>query len=167
MIGFTLLTGVSMIIAGIQANQFYLMAGFFGIGMSLALVNAHWQCLIQVKVGLELQGRVIATNQMMSWSMMPLAYFLIGHLAENVVEPFMTSDSAMAHFAVSVFGGSEGRGVGLLLAMLGAFAVIWGVMSLLYRPLRLMEQRLPDVIPDEEPTPAIGEPKKWHEQTVL
>lgn len=166
MIGFTLLTGFSMIIAGIQANQFYLMAGFFGIGMSLALVNAHWQCLIQVKVGLELQGRVIATNQMMSWSMMPLAYFVIGHLAENVVEPFMTSDSAMAQFAVSVFGGSEGRGVGLLLAMLGAFAVIWGVMSLLYRPLRLMEQRLPDVVPDEEPTPAIGEPKKLHEQTV-
>ncbi|MBD1558518.1 amino acid adenylation domain-containing protein [Vibrio sp. S9_S30] len=166
MIGFTLLTGVSMIVAGIQANSFYLMVGFFGIGMSLALVNAHWQCLIQVKVGLELQGRVIATNQMMSWSMMPLAYFVIGHLAENVVEPFMMSDSPMAHVAVSLFGGSEGRGVGALLATLGLFAVIWGVMSLLYRPLRLMEQRLPDVIPDEEPSSAMSKPKKLHEQTV-
>ncbi|CCN47566.1 putative ANTIBIOTIC SYNTHETASE fused with CoA-dependent acyltransferase and alpha/beta-Hydrolase and Major facilitator superfamily transporter [Vibrio nigripulchritudo MADA3029] len=151
MIGFTLLTGVSMMIAGLMAQQFFLMLGFFGIGMSLALVNAHWQCLIQVKVGLELQGRVIATNQMMSWSMMPLAYFVIGYMAEHVVEPFVYGDSPVAELISSALGEREGLGVGVLLAGLGAFAVLWGIASLLYRPLRLMEQRLPDVIPDEIP----------------
>ncbi|PKF50024.1 hypothetical protein AT251_14595 [Enterovibrio nigricans] len=147
MIGFTTMTGISMMIAGLTAQQFFLMLGFFGIGMSLALVNAHWQCLIQVKVGLELQGRVIATNQMMSWSMMPLAYFGISYIAEHVMEPFVYGDSAIAVLISSIMGEREGLGVGLLLTGLGAFAVLWSIASLLYRPLRLMEKRLPDAVP--------------------
>ncbi|VAW35611.1 Polyketide synthase modules and related proteins, partial [hydrothermal vent metagenome] len=58
MIGFVGVSGVVSIIMGLQPSVAYVAIGFFGLGATGALVDAHWRTLIQTKVGLELQGRV-------------------------------------------------------------------------------------------------------------
>jgi hypothetical protein len=43
-----------------------------------------------------------------------------------------------------------GRGVGLLLAVCGALLMLWGALGLWYRPLRRMEDALPDAVAGAE-----------------
>ena len=74
MIGFAILLGLSGVVMGLRPNALLTGIGTFGIWFALSLVNAHWLSLMQTKVGLELQGRVISTNQMLAWSMMPLLF---------------------------------------------------------------------------------------------
>ena len=66
MIGFVILEGFFAIIAGIRPNFIITAIGIFGFWFSVTMINSHWQSLIQTKVGLELQGRVLATNQMIA-----------------------------------------------------------------------------------------------------
>jgi hypothetical protein len=106
--------------------------------------------LIQSKVGMELQGRVLATNQMLAMSMMPLGFLTAGPLADDVFEPLLRPGGPLAGTVGAVLGVGPGRGIGLLLGCVGAVLVVWGVLGLAYRPLRLIEDVLPDALPDAE-----------------
>ncbi|MCP5015770.1 MAG: amino acid adenylation domain-containing protein [Ketobacter sp.] len=148
MIGFTLLFGVSTMIVGLKPNAIFPIVGMLGIGIATAFINAHWQALIQTKVGLELQGRVIATNDMLSWSLMPLGFVLAGALADRVFEPFMGGGSSLATTVGVVIGTGAGRGMGLMIIVIGLLLVFTALLGFRYRPLRYMEDILPDAIPD-------------------
>ncbi|MCB8977444.1 MAG: amino acid adenylation domain-containing protein [Ardenticatenaceae bacterium] len=148
MIGFTLLFGVSTVIIGLRPTAIFPIVGMLGIGIATAFINAHWQALIQTKVGLELQGRVIATNDMLSWSLMPLGFVLAGALADRVFEPFMGGSSPLATAVGSVIGSGAGRGMGLMIIVIGLLLLFAALLGFRYRPLRYMEDILPDAIPD-------------------
>jgi hypothetical protein len=122
--------------------------GALGVWMSLSLINAHWQSLIQVKVGLELQGRIFAINQTLAWSCMPLGYLLIGPLVDNLLEPLMVKGNTLANIFGGLIGVGNGRGMGLMMVLSGVILAICGFAGLKYKPLRLMEDILPDAIPD-------------------
>jgi hypothetical protein len=112
-------------------------AGLFGVYGSLLLVNAHWLSLLQAKVGLELQGRVLATNQMLAMAMMPLGFLTVGPITGRIgalplVPPF--------------FHGAQGGGYGTTLVAVGVVLVGWGVVGLLWRTLRTMDTTLPDAV---------------------
>jgi MFS family permease len=148
MIGFAATFGLSLLILGLGQSPMYQIAGAFGLGFFLSLTNAHWQSLMQTKVGLELQGRVIATNRMLALSMMPLGYWLAGPLAGRVFEPLMTSENALSRSIGWLIGTGPGRGIGLIVALVGAILFILGGIGFKYRPLRFMEDELPDAISD-------------------
>lgn len=148
MIGFTLLFGVSTIIIGLRPTAIFPIIGMLGIGIATAFINAHWQALIQTKVGLELQGRVIATNDMLSWSLMPLGFVLAGALADQVFEPFMGGSSPLATAVGGLIGSGPGRGMGLMIIVIGVLLLLAALLGFRYRPLRYMEDILPDAIPD-------------------
>jgi hypothetical protein len=114
----------------------------------VALVNAHWQALIQTKVGLELQGRVLSTNQMLAGSMMPLGFVLAGWWADKMCEPLMAAGGGLAGSVGGLIGAGPGRGMGLMMILTGVMATAWAVLGYRYRPLRYMEDDLPDAIPD-------------------
>ncbi len=148
MVGFVIMTGVSFIILGWQTNVVTCIIGALGVWMSLSFINSHWQSLIQVKVGLELQGRIFATNQMLAWSCMPLGYVLIGPLVDRVFEPLMAKGEVLSNVFGWLIGGGAGRGMGLIMVLTGIILAITGYVGLKYRPLRYMEDILPDAIPD-------------------
>lgn len=148
MIGFVILLGFSTIIMGLRPQALLAGAGLFGVWFALSLINAHWQSLMQTKVGLELQGRVISTNQMLAWSMMPVGFFLAGYLADVFFEPFMSQGSGFAAWLVQIMGAGAGRGAAVLVVIVGGLLMFWGAAGYLYRPLRYMEDILPDAVPD-------------------
>ncbi len=147
MVGFVMLTGLSIAIMGLFPSLVTAAIGLFGFGLALALLNTHWLALIQTKVGLELQGRVLATNQVMAFSMRPLSFLLAGPLVGSIFVPLADRLPA-GTAAAGLFETGEGQGIGLLMASIGVILFVWSFLGMRYRPLRHMETILPDAVPD-------------------
>jgi amino acid adenylation domain-containing protein len=147
MIGFVALFGVSAMLIAAGPAAIYPMAGMFGIGVCTAFINAHWLSLVQVKVGLELQGRVIAANQMLARSLMPLGTLLAGWLVDRIFQP-MLGDVRLATFFQHWVGQGAGRGTAVMIMLVGLLSIALTALGLLYPPLRRLEETLPDAIPD-------------------
>lgn len=148
MIVFVGVSGLASIIMGLQPSAVYAAIGFFGLGLTGALVDAHWRTLIQTKVGLELQGRVLSTNRMMALSTMPLGALAAGPLVDHVFEPLMTNKTLVASTIGALIGAGPGRGIALLMIIVGLLRILLAVAGYSYKPLRNMEDDLPDAIPD-------------------
>jgi surfactin synthase thioesterase subunit len=148
MVGAVALGGISAIVMGLRPSPIFLALGLFGNEISRVFTNTHWQTLIQTKVGLELQGRVLSTNVMLGLSMQPLGFVLAGPLVSRVFEPLMASDGPLAHSVGQLIGTGPGRGMGLMMVSVGVIAIVWTILGFRYRPLRFMEDDLPDAIPD-------------------
>lgn len=148
MVGFTIMTGISLFILGCRPNIITCIIGAFGIYMATAFIDTHWQSIIQVKVGWELQGRFFATNQMLAWSLNPLGIIAMGPLVDKVFEPNMQEGKALANIFGRFLGYGDGRGMGFVMVMAGIIIIIFGFIGLMYYPLRHMEDILPDAVPD-------------------
>ncbi|MBM7119958.1 amino acid adenylation domain-containing protein [Dyella kyungheensis] len=148
-LGSVLLSGLCIAIAGSNPAVLIQALGMFGFGFALALANAHWISTIQAKVGQELQGRVIATNFMLMEATVPLGYLAAGPLADRVFEPLMAKGGEWASTFAWLTGMGPGRGIGLILMLSGAFVVLWSVAAYSYRPIRCLEDILPDAIADD------------------
>ncbi|TMR07685.1 amino acid adenylation domain-containing protein [Nonomuraea turkmeniaca] len=150
MVGFVSGFGFGILLIGLRPSV--ALAAFGGLlsWLFLSILNAHWLSIIQLKVGLELQGRVLATNQMLAVSMTPLA-FLTAPPLSDLFGPLLEPGGALAGTVVGdLVGVGPARGVGLLLAVTGALLVVWGALGLWYRPLRRMEDDLPDAVAGAE-----------------
>lgn len=148
MIAFVGVSGLASIIMGLQPSAIYAAIGFFGLGITGALVDAHWRTLIQTKVGLELQGRVLSTNRMMALSTMPLGALAAGPLVDRIFEPLMNNPSLVASTIGAFIGMGPGRGIALLMIIVGLLRIVLALAGYSYKPLRNMEDDLPDAIPD-------------------
>ncbi|MFG6194364.1 amino acid adenylation domain-containing protein [Nonomuraea sp. JJY05] len=126
--------GVAFAVIGIAPHPALPAIGLFLVGLLTALLNAHWFAIVQQKVGLDLQGRVIATNLMLSWALVPVGFLLAGPLVEQVFDP--------------IAGSAHGRGIALLTIVAGAVTVLIGLAAFRYRPVRFLEDELPDATPD-------------------
>jgi hypothetical protein len=125
-----LLIGVSMVVIGLYPHPAFPALGLFGLGFATAILNAHWLAIVQAKVGLELQGRVIATGIMLSWLMVPAGFLAAGPLASRVFEPLL-----------------PGHGIALLVIVAGVASTLLGLAAFGTRRVRRLEDDLPDVIP--------------------
>jgi hypothetical protein len=140
-----LLIGASMIVIGAYPHPAFPAAGLFGLGFATAMLNAHWLAIVQAKVGLELQGRVIATGIMLSWLMVPAGFLAAGPLAARVFQPLL--DGPLAGSVGAVVGTGPGRGIALLVIAAGVASVLLGLAAFGVRRVRRLEDDLPDVIP--------------------
>ncbi|HEU5383700.1 MAG TPA: amino acid adenylation domain-containing protein [Ktedonobacteraceae bacterium] len=145
-IGAVILAGLSTAIIGVRAQAVFPMLGLFGIGFAFALLNAHWLSVVQTKVGLELQARVMSTNLMMVWAMTPLGYITAGPLADHIFKPI--AENQASPLVQLLVGTGPGRGIGLMLVLAGLLVVVWAVLAYRYRPIRHLEDAMPDVFAD-------------------
>ncbi|MBB5867883.1 amino acid adenylation domain-containing protein [Allocatelliglobosispora scoriae] len=147
MIGFVALTGVGLIVSGLRPSAAFPIVGIALMMASIALINGHWQTMIQIKVGMELQGRILATNRMTANLTEPLGYLVAGWLADAVVEPAMAEHGRLATSMGGLLGTGPGRGMALALVVLGTLHVLLAVVGLRWSTLRRMEDALPDAVP--------------------
>ncbi|HBO42307.1 MAG TPA: hypothetical protein DD477_14000 [Spirochaetaceae bacterium] len=148
MIAFGAAYGLSAMLLAARPSTLFAALGMFGLGLSLALMNTHWLTLIQNKVGLELQGRIIAINQLIGWSMVPLGFLTASSLHQAVFVPLLTGGQALKVWLRVAIGGGAERSLGLMVAVAGLGMVIVAIGGLLVRRLRRMEDELPDAVPD-------------------
>ncbi|MFJ6769603.1 amino acid adenylation domain-containing protein [Kitasatospora sp. NPDC091257] len=149
MVGFVSGVGLGVVLVGLRPSVTLAAVGALVWWASMSILNAHWLAIIQLKVGPELQGRVLATNQMLAVAMTPLAFLTAPPLAERF-SGLLNPGGALAGTVGRALGTGPGRGTGLLLVTCGLLLIAWAVMGLRHRPLRYMEDELPDAVAGAE-----------------
>ncbi|MFJ4670715.1 non-ribosomal peptide synthetase/MFS transporter [Kitasatospora purpeofusca] len=149
MVGFVGGVGLGAVLVGLRPSVTLAAVGALVWWASMSILNAHWLAIIQLKVGPELQGRVLATNQMLAVAMTPLAFLTAPPLAERF-SGLLDRGGVLAGTVGRVLGTGPGRGTGLLLVTCGALLIVWAALGLSYRPLRYMEDELPDAVAGAE-----------------
>lgn len=151
-LGFTLLQGLLLFLGGLRPNVPLIAAATFAYLFCFPIVVNSSQAIWQSKIALNVQGRVFAIRRMIALSALPLCYLVAGPLADQVFEPLLAENGLLANSVGRVIGVGPGRGIGLLFIVLGVFTVLAVIIGFLYRPIRQLEDDLPDVIPDDVPS---------------
>ncbi|MFI6325612.1 amino acid adenylation domain-containing protein [Nonomuraea sp. NPDC050556] len=134
MVGFVVGSGLGVVLMGVWPALWLVGLGLFVRLACMSIGNAHWLSIIQVKVGPELQGRVLAVNVMLATAMQPIGFLTAGPLADWA-QPYTPG---------------PGRGAALVLLVSGVVLVVWGLIGLRLRALRNLEDLVPDAAPPPE-----------------
>lgn len=140
-----LLKGTILFLGGLEPHAVLIGTAAFVFLFCGPVIFTCSQTIWQTKVAYEIQGRAFAIRRVVAWSSLPLAYLVAGPLADRVFEPLMAVGGPLAGTLGAVIGTGPGRGVGLLFMVMGFLSVMAVVIGFLYRPLRDLETRLPDV----------------------
>jgi MFS family permease len=152
-LGFGILFGFSFILAGFQAWVPLISIASFVCMFCVPFINGSNQVLWQLKVPPEMQGRAFATRLMLAWSTAPIAFVLAGPLADGVFEPLLRPGGGLAGSIGAIIGTGPGRGVGMLFLLIGTLPLVASIGGYLYKPLRHIEEQLPDAIATPPPAP--------------
>ncbi|HEY0511020.1 MAG TPA: MFS transporter [Thermoanaerobaculia bacterium] len=123
--GAFLVQGLVLILGGwrISAPQIAAMAFVF-LGC-YAVISTCSQALWQSKVEAGVQGRVFATRQMIALSALPLSRLIAGPLADKAFEPLLAPGGRLAGTLGRFLGVGPGRGIELLIIVLGDCSTCW------------------------------------------
>ncbi|MEU5980240.1 amino acid adenylation domain-containing protein [Streptomyces sp. NPDC047315] len=137
------------VLTGLRPELLVVCAGVFGTSASLSLLNGIYLTIIQVKVPQRFHGRVMALNQLVAWSTLPVGFLLIAPLGSGYLEPLMASGGGLADTVGAVLGTGDGRGIGLLYVLLGIALLLLAAISLRVRVLARFDQDVPDAQADD------------------
>jgi MFS family permease len=151
-LGFGVLFGACLILAGSQTSLFLIGASVVGIMFGLPIIASSSQAIWQTKTPANLQGRVFAVRTTLLMLTNPLAYIVAGQLADKVFEPMLLPGGILAASVGRVIGVGPGRGVGFMLMVTGVVAAGLSISGYCHPALRLVEDELPDMIPDAPAT---------------
>ncbi|RKH58461.1 MFS transporter [Corallococcus aberystwythensis] len=153
-LGFVWLQGLFLGLGALRASPWVVGAGAFGVLFTLPVIMGCNQTLWQRKVPTGLQGRVFAVHSALSGVAIPIAYLLSGPLADHVFEPLMAAGAPWASALGPWVGGAgPGRGIALLLLLLGLATLLLVAACTLLPGIRRVEQVLPDAPTDPLPGP--------------
>jgi len=128
-----------------------LLAGIaFFFFFLLPMIGSLSQAIWQTKVAPELQGRVFTIRRTLTMVLLPVAYLVTGALADTVFEPLMAPGGALAATLGPFLGTGAGRGMALMAACLGLVGLAVVAQGWRYRPLRRLEDELPDAVTDAD-----------------
>jgi MFS transporter, DHA3 family, macrolide efflux protein len=134
-----------LLLGGWHPNAPRLAASAFVFLFGYAVINTCSQALWQSKVAPDIQGRVFALRQMIALSALPLSRLVAGPLADKVFEPLLAPGGRLAGTLGRVLGVGSGRGIGLLIILLGLFNLLVLALAWSYPRLRLLEGEMPDL----------------------
>lgn len=147
----TLLAGGALLSVSLLASALFrsltlLGACAFAVGLSIALVNSSIQVIWQLRVPPALQGRVFAARQTLIGAALPVAYLIAGPLSDRVFEPALRPGGALLAALGPTFGAGPGRGVAVLLCLVGALSTLATAWAALSPRLRGVDDPRPDSI---------------------
>lgn len=134
--------GTFLTLVGMSQTGLALGITMFCFMFPLPFVNASFMSLMQAKIPSDVQGRVFALGDQLSMMMLPLAYLLIGPLADNVFEPAVNQPGWEA--VAPLVGSGSGAGMGLILLVAGALTAIFSLIVYTLPAVRHLEAALPD-----------------------
>ena len=146
--GFIALFSLGYLIIGLWESAIAIAAGMFVLLFSVPLAAGCSQVIWMSKVEPELQGRVFAIRGMIASAITPLAYLISGPLADSVFGPLMSEGGALSATVGSLIGIGQERGIGLMFLLSGVLMLLVTAAAYAYPRLRLIENELPDIVPD-------------------
>jgi DHA3 family macrolide efflux protein-like MFS transporter len=139
------LAGVGMMLMGLgQVATVWIFASFSYMFFE-PIVNGSDQAIWQIKVAPDVQGRVFATQHLISHITMPLAMLLAGPLADQVFEPAMMPGGSLTSTFGWLVGVGPGAGMALVVVLAGALGVVIPLVGYAARSVRDVETTLPDI----------------------
>lgn len=144
-----MITCVFMMLAGMAQSWGLLAVFMFGILFPIPIINAAFMSMMQAKVAPDLQGRVFAVLGQLSMLLTPLAYLIVGPLADTVFEPAVQQPGWSA--VAPLVGSGTGSGMGLILLLGGLFTLVLTVGVYALPAIRRLEIDLPDYTPAAAP----------------
>lgn len=141
---------------GLPVWLFGMVLGGPLVGM---LINASNQAIWQSKVPPDLQGRVFSARRLIAWFTQPISPIIGGVMADFVLEPAMRGPGALSNTFGWLVGTGPGAGMGLLIVFVGLLNALVGVVGYMIRPIREVEDILPDHQQTEQPAAPELEPE--------
>ncbi len=141
--------GLATCVVGLRPAVVPAAAGMFALMLLIPIVNGTSTTLWQMKVDLDMQGRVFALRRMMALIATPLSYLLAGPLADKVFEPLMSGP--LIDTVGKVIGVGEGRGIGLLFIVMGLLLILTMAVAYATPRIRHLEVELPDAVAEAIP----------------
>ena len=151
MLGFSLLLGAAVVIGSTRPNVALAAAAAFVFLGALGVVISTNQVIWQTKVEPHLMGRVMALINMVGLVPQLVANILAGLAVDHVFEPLVGRDEVRSPALATLIGTGPGRGVALLMMIVGLMIIVTVALAALNPRLRRLEDELPDVAHDDEP----------------
>ncbi|MBC6477188.1 MAG: MFS transporter [Hormoscilla sp. GM7CHS1pb] len=146
----TIVNGMLLVFAGWSSSLVVFTISVTLFTLIRPVLYTFTQTLLQNKVDPSFQGRVFSLKSALDAIAVPAGFVIVGPLAEKVFEPMMMSDSLWANRIGTFIGMGVGRGMGLLLILLGAMSLLVTLFASWYPRLRLLETELPDAVDIED-----------------
>jgi hypothetical protein len=108
------------------------------------IVNGSDRAIWQSKVAPDVQGRVFASQLLLSQITIPFAMVLAGPLADHVFEPAMMPGGGLAGTFGRLFGVGPGAGMALMITIAGVVGIILPLLGYAIRDVREVESIMPD-----------------------
>lgn len=142
-----LIQGLVLFLGGVRPNVALVAAAACVYLSCQPILYACYHTIWQSKVALSLQGRIFAVRRMLAASTVPLAPLLAGSLAD-LCEPLLLENGHLAGSVGRWIGVGPGRGVGFLFICVGFLLLVLAAVACVFRPLRDLEQEIPDAVAD-------------------
>ncbi|MFC0527572.1 MFS transporter [Phytohabitans kaempferiae] len=153
-LGFSLVLGVATVIGSFRPSVPLVAVGAFLFLGALAIVVGNNLTIWQSKVEPQLLGRTMAMMNMVASAPQLVAYALAGVTADRVFQPLVGRDEVRSPVVAALVGDGPGRGIALLLMVMGVLIVVCVVVGYAHPRLRHLEDELPDVTGEEPSVPA-------------
>ncbi|WP_235108220.1 hypothetical protein [Acaryochloris sp. 'Moss Beach'] len=134
-----------MLMAALQTSIPLAAMGLFVYLFAQPIIVSCNQAIWQSKVPQHYQGRVFALQQMIEKSLAILAYIVVGPLVEKFLEPLMSGGPFAETVGPYIGGIGAGRGIALMVLMMGIGNLVATGMAFRSRRLRRLDIEIPTV----------------------
>ena len=139
-IGFGLLQGFGLIVAGSKPSLWVVAFGLAIAAACWQVISTSIRVLWQTCIPAPLQGRSFAALMLVLQVTAPLAYLVVGPLADNIFEPLLSSGGLLSDNVGHLIGVGSGRGLALMLIILGLLTTLTSVVMSLNLRMRRFEE---------------------------
>jgi len=149
------LVGLSLIFIGAWSSVVSVSIAAFCMFFFIPINNTVSMVVWQTRVPPQLMGRVISSVRLVAWSSIPFSILVAGPLADHFFTPALQQHGVLAGSVGQFIGVGNGRGIGLLLMIIGLFPIIAGIKGYLTPSLRSLDGKIGPVshehVPDASP----------------
>jgi MFS family permease len=149
-IGVAITIAICCILTPITTNAYLLALGGFLLMSCFPILDTNNRVLFQRKIESVMLGRIIGFRNFALGIFQTAAVIGCGLLADNVFEPGMKEAGWLAAIFSDVYGTGKGRGIALLISIIGAALLIIVLTASFNRKLRSIDSSLDDIEVDLE-----------------
>ncbi|MEM6731608.1 MAG: MFS transporter, partial [Myxococcota bacterium] len=97
----------------------------------------------------EVLGRIFSLRVALGVGAQSFGILTAGIIAERVFEPMLVEGGRLAGSVGELIGVGDGRGMAFMYILIGATLIVTTLISVAIPGLRLLEDRVPDHVPDD------------------
>lgn len=148
----SLIIAIGCILTPMTKNLYWLAAGGFILMACFPILDSNYRVLFQRKVDPAMLGRIIGFRNFVMGIFQTFAVISSAWAADKFLEPFMKEASTKNASLVAIYETGQGRGIAVLISLIGVSLLLIIIGFLCYKPVRNVDTELADnEIPEEDP----------------